>query len=237
MSKIRQKFLDFMYRLKAKFGVQLPNRDLYFSGLIGADVFRSYGPRVHKKEIFQWFPRVIWNGYSTKLKARYAPHDGRPFACDRVESIHNQSWVGKTLRFRFTSDVGKYGWNAIWLYGVNEDGVNHEIDLIEHYGNSGDPKSETNLHWGDYEDNHNHARAVQISCGDKQRLEGTVSLDWSDPDEILILFNGTVVRKIVQKDIIATFKTSRMSIIMNAGMKYGAEQDSVAEITVHSILE
>lgn len=237
MNKIKQTVLDWLYAMKARFGVSFPTRDLYFTGLVqDRAVFESYGPRVHKKDDFQWFPRVEEWSYAKTLQSRAFDHRGRKFGSDMVQTKELYSFVGRTVRFRFTSNVGSYGWNAIWLYGVNGDGVNHEIDLIEHYGNRGEPKAETNLHWGNYEDNHNQAGAVPISCADKKQIDATVSLDWSDPDEIVILFNGTVVRKIVQKNIIESFKGSNMRIMINAGMKYGAEARSVSSIQVHSIL-
>ncbi len=236
MDRLKQNLLDLTYKFKAKLGFRFPKRDLYFNGLMGGDAFVSYGPRVHVKDDFQWFPEVDWNGYGTILESKPRSKEGIPFGSDMVSSDALESWVGRTIRIRFTSDAGKYGWNALWLYGVNEDGVNHEIDLIEHYGNRGEPKAETNLHWGNYDDNHNQIGPVPISCGDSRTLDGTVSLDWSDPDKILILFNGTVVRKIVRKDIIETFKTSEMRIMINAGMKEGAVYASRSTMTVHSIL-
>jgi len=240
MNKTKQKVLDWLHTMQAKFGVAIPTRDLYFTGIFDPKNLESYGPRVHLKDKFQWFPKVEDVGYQRLLVSKKAEDwyisMGRRFASDMIQSDVLECWVGRTVRFRFTSSVGSYGWNAIWLYGVNEDGVNHEIDLIEHYGNRGEPKSETNLHWGNYEDNHNQAGPVPISCADSETVDGTIALDWSDPDEIVITFNGTVVRKIVRKDIIETFKTSQMRLMMNAGMKHGAEADSISSIAIHSIL-
>ena len=147
-------------------------------------------------------------------------------------------WRGFVLEVEFTSSVAMYGWNAIWLYGVNDDGFNNEIDLIEHYGAAKNKKGigETNLHWGDYEDNHNVAGAVPITCTDKATIKnGRIRLDWTDESEIKIYYNDTLVRRIVDEKVLDDFYHSKMMLRLTAGVMDGSEQSAYSSLLVSNI--
>ena len=227
---IKQWILDWLFKQQANWGWRKPSNELWAPKQMSASGFGSHTDFIFRpKELFMWYPKLQQGvRYPLDLRCEWnpspAPADGikRPFSAYELVSGETESWVGRTLEVYFTSFVGSKGWNAIWLYGVNSEGVNHEIDLIEHYGKNGNPIAETNLHWGDYENNHNQLGAVPITNTNHKFINGRISLDWTNPNRIDVLYNDTLVRRVVDPDVIATFLTSEMRIILSSKIEEGA---------------
>lgn len=240
---IKQWILDWLFTQQAKWSWRKPSKELCAPKQMSASEFGAHRDFVFRpKDFFRWFPKLPQaERYPLNLYAEWVPNapskddTTRPFRCDKLVSGEPQSWVGRTLEVHFTSSVGAKGWNAIWLYGVNSEGVNHEIDLIEHYGKNGNPVAETNLHWGNYEDNHNQLGAVPITNTDYQVIGGRISLDWTNPNCIEVLYNDTLVRRVVDPDVIATFLTSEMRIIFSSKMQDGATSLQSARLRIDMV--
>ncbi len=125
--------------------------------------------------------------------------------------------------------VGTNLFPSFWLSGI--ESWPPEIDIFEGY-NSRDT-IEPNVHYGDCNENHKQTGATRISMSHKQdRWHEFVC--WWEKNFIKIYYDGRLVYKVTDKNVLKWFDNKTMKVILNCNIDYWK---SLADFQINPTLE
>lgn len=259
---LRQWYWDSVMKLRYRFRLKQPKNSFFgLANQRGVKGYKTFGSKsfkgwrlgnpwsINKTHVnnphiwYDWSPEVTGSGQTASCvyeeKAMPTTADKDNVALFKIEEFTAMENVGSTFKFReglyrlvFSSDAYDFGWNALWLFGYNEDeGLSIEIDLIEDYGKAKDGGvAESNLHFGLYNKGiHNQSGAVKMYVQKSGTNE--IILDWHK-DSIRIFIDGTLVRKIVDEKVLKLFRNQEMELKATASCMASAafgSSESVVE--------
>lgn len=241
-------FLNIIYRITRIFHKE-PN---IFNPNLNLEIYDSF-----KNVDDLWERRLWWGNYSETEETEYQDPECIIQQEDNVKLISKHEpkiniFNNKTMKYArgnlyckeiFYSGAievvvnmkpAKYIWHApLWF--VTIDKVLPEIDVSEVYckGNLKKAGSETNIHYGqDYDKKKKKIGAKTHFLPNMFNRDVSFGIIWNDK-HIKIYYDGYLVRKITNKDILRRIKKGMVPII-GVGVTKKTKEHTVSEMTVKS---
>lgn len=119
------------------------------------------------------------------------------------------------FKIDFMFPKGKQLWPSFWMTGA--ESWPPEIDIFEGYTREG--TIEPNVHYGDCGENHKFTGATRVHmCHKHDRWHEAVC--WWEKDFIKIYYDGRLVYKVTDKDVLKWFDNKTLNIILNCNIAY-----------------